>query len=96
VVEQGKSLHELASGFEMLPQTLVNVRLKQVADPFADLVLAAAFASAEQALKGKGRLLIRKSGTEPMIRVMVEGQDAAEVAQMAQELADLVRQQLGG
>ena len=80
----------------MLPQTLVNVRLKQVADPFADLVLAAAFASAEQALKGKGRLLIRKSGTEPMIRVMVEGQDAAEVAQLAQELADLVRQQLGG
>lgn len=96
MVEQGKSLHELASGFEMLPQTLVNVRLKQVADPFADLVLAAAFASAEQALKGKGRLLIRKSGTEPMIRVMVEGQDAAEVAQLAQELADLVRQQLGG
>ncbi len=96
MVEQGKSLHELVSGFDVLPQTLVNVRLKQVADPFANPVLAAAFASAEQTLKGKGRLLIRKSGTEPMIRVMVEGQDAAEVAQLAQELADLVRQQLGG
>lgn len=96
VVEQDKSLNELASGFEILPQTLVNVRLQQMADPFADPVLAAAFATAEQRLLGKGRLLIRKSGTEPMIRVMVEGQDAAEVAQMAQELADLVRQQLGG
>ena len=96
MVEQGKSLHELVSGFDVLPQTLVNVRLKQVADPFANPVLAAAFAQAEHALQGKGRLLIRKSGTEPMIRVMVEGKDAAEVAQMAQELADLVRQQLGG
>lgn len=96
VVEQGKNLYELRSGFEMLPQTLVNIRLKQMADPFADPVLAAAFAQAEQSLLGKGRLLIRKSGTEPMIRVMVEGQDAAEVAQLAQELADLVRQQLGG
>jgi len=96
VVEQGKSLHDLMSGFDVLPQTLVNVRLKQVADPFAHPVLATAFAQAEQALQGKGRLLIRKSGTEPMIRVMVEGKDASQVEQMAQELADLVRQQLGG
>lgn len=96
VVEQGKSLHELAAGFETLPQILVNVRLAKMADPFADPVLAAAFADAEQSLLGQGRLLIRKSGTEPMIRVMVEGKDAAQVSQLAHALADLVRQQLGG
>ncbi|MEY2862339.1 MAG: hypothetical protein RLY58_46 [Pseudomonadota bacterium] len=94
VVEQGKTLHELAQGMTVLPQALVNVRLAQMRDPFADDVLVDAFAQAERDLAGRGRLLIRKSGTEPMIRVMVEGESEAQVHGMAHALADLVRQQL--
>ena len=94
MVEQGKSLHELTTGMQILPQKLVNVRLAQMSDPFANTVLVDAFAQAERDLAGRGRLLIRKSGTEPMIRVMVEGESSSQVEQMAHQLADLVREQL--
>jgi len=60
-------------------------------DPFADEVLKEAFAKAEASLAGRGRLLIRKSGTEPMIRVMVEGENEVQVTKLANDLADLVR-----
>ena len=93
MVEQGKALHELVTGFELMPQILINVRLPQMIDPFAYPTLVAAFAQAEQQLAGRGRLLIRKSGTEPVIRVMVEGEDAAQVEQLAQQLADAIAAQ---
>ena len=54
--------------------------------------MVAAFEQAEQQLKGRGRLLIRKSGTEPVIRVMVEGDNVQEVEQLATTLADVIRQ----
>lgn len=94
MVEQGKSLAELAQGMQVLPQTLINVRLAAMRDPFADPILTAAFAAAEAKLAGRGRLLIRKSGTEPVIRVMVEGESAELVEQLATELAAQVRTQL--
>jgi len=70
---------------------LVNVRLDAMFDPYAVPALATEFEKAEQQLKGRGRLLIRKSGTEPVIRVMVEGDDLQEVTDLANHLADAVR-----
>lgn len=94
VVETGKSLSQLLTGYTQLPQTLVNVRLNQRQDPFAHHELAARFAKAEQVLAGRGRLLIRQSGTEPVIRVMVESDDKIECDAMARELADAIQQAL--
>ena len=91
MVEQGKSLHELVNGFKLLPNVLVNVHLSNMFDPYTVPALVTAFEQAEQQLKGRGRLLIRKSGTEPVIRVMVEGDDLQEVTSLANHLADLVK-----
>ncbi|MCW8038462.1 MULTISPECIES: phosphoglucosamine mutase [Acinetobacter] len=91
MVEQQKALHELTDGFQLLPNVLVNVRLSQMFDPYSVPALAAEFDKAEQQLKGRGRLLIRKSGTEPVIRVMVEGDQLDEVTALANHLADAVR-----
>ena len=93
LVEQETSLDELVKDFKLFPQVLENVRLAQMIDPFADPVLVAEFEKAEQQLKGRGRLLIRKSGTEPVIRVMVEGDNLDEVSQLAKHLANKIRQQ---
>lgn len=92
MVYQNKALHELVEGFELFPQILVNVRLEQMIDPFAIPALVEKFDQAEQQLQGRGRLLIRKSGTEPVIRVMVEGDQQAEVEQLANDLADAIKQ----
>ncbi len=91
MVEQKKALHELVEGFHLLPNVLVNVRLQQMFDPYAVPALVAEFDRAAAQLKGRGRLLIRKSGTEPVIRVMVEGDDLQEVTALANQLADSVR-----
>ena len=91
MVAQQKALHELTAGFNLLPNVLVNVRLSQMFDPYAVPALAAEFDKAEQQLKGRGRILIRKSGTEPVIRVMVEGEELEEVTALANHLAAAVR-----
>ena len=91
MVEQKKALHELVADFHLLPNVLVNVRLEAMFDPYAVPALTTEFEKAEQQLKGRGRLLIRKSGTEPVIRVMVEGDDLQEVTDLANHLADAVR-----
>lgn len=91
MVEKKKALHELVEGFHLLPNVLVNVRLQQMFDPYAVPALVAEFDRAAAQLKGRGRLLIRKSGTEPVIRVMVEGDDLQEVTALANQLADSVR-----
>jgi phosphoglucosamine mutase len=92
MVEQEQSLDELVKDFKLFPQVLENVRLEHMIDPFSDSVMLAAFEQAEQQLKGRGRLLIRKSGTEPVIRVMVEADDLAEVQQLAKHLAQVIRE----
>lgn len=91
MVEQKKALHELVEGFKLLPNVLVNVRLEAMFDPYSVPALVTEFEKAERQLKGRGRLLIRKSGTEPVIRVMVEGDDLNEVTQLANALAEAVR-----
>ena len=88
---QGRALSELVEGFDVLPQKLVNVRLSQMQDPYKHEELVAAFDKAQTTLEGRGRLLIRQSGTEPMIRVMVESDDEIECDVMANDLADLIK-----
>lgn len=93
VMAQSKqSLSELMKGYTQLPQKLVNVRLAQKQDPYTFPELANAFKAAEEKLTGRGRLLIRQSGTEPLIRVMVESDDEIECDMLANELAEKVRQ----
>ncbi len=92
---RGKALSDLTEGFEKLPQKLVNVRLSKMQDPFEHEELVAAFAKAQATLEGRGRLLIRQSGTEPMIRVMVESDDEIECDVLANDLADHIKVVLG-
>ena len=92
---RGKALSDLTEGFEVLPQKLVNVRLSQMQDPFEHEELVTAFDKARATLEGRGRLLIRQSGTEPMIRVMVESDDEIECDVMANDLADKIKTVLG-
>lgn len=92
---QGKALSALTEGFEVLPQKLVNVRLAKMQNPFENEELVAAFDKARATLEGRGRLLIRQSGTEPMIRVMVESDDEIECDVMANDLATHIKTLLG-
>ncbi|WP_426242572.1 phosphoglucosamine mutase [Psychrobacter sp. TWP2-1-2] len=92
---RGKALSDLTEGFEKLPQKLVNVSLSKMQDPFEHEELVAAFAKAQATLEGRGRLLIRQSGTEPMIRVMVESDDEIECDVLANDLADHIKAVLG-
>ena len=88
----GKSLEALASGFSPLPQVLVNVRIAKSFDLSAHPTIAEACRRVESELKGRGRLLLRPSGTEPVIRVMVEGDDSVAIDALADEVADAIRQ----
>jgi phosphoglucosamine mutase len=72
------------------PQRLLNVRVAERGDPCAIPAVTAAVQSAEVQLGARGRVLLRPSGTEPVIRVMVEGEDAAEVDALAQTIAKAV------
>lgn len=92
---RGRALSDLVEGFGVLPQKLVNVRLSEMKDPFEYPELVAAFDKARTTLAGRGRLLIRQSGTEPMIRVMVESDDEIECDVLANDLADQIKAVLG-
>ena len=91
----GATLPEACADLAMYPQKLVNVRLQAGFDWKADAGVKAAVASAEQALDGHGRVLLRPSGTEPLLRVMVEGPDAEAVAAHAGSIADAIRSATG-
>ncbi len=88
----GTDLQRLRAGVSKFPQVLVNVRFTARQDPLQDAGVQAAVRAAEQALDGRGRVLLRKSGTEPLIRVMVEGEQAALVERLAQQIARQVEQ----
>ncbi|MBB6521211.1 phosphoglucosamine mutase [Pseudoteredinibacter isoporae] len=94
VVEQGKSLHELKNGMNKLPQTMINVRRNKVIDLAENQNIQKAISAAETAMAGRGRVLLRPSGTEPVIRVMAEGEDSQLVGQLAQELAEVVEKEV--
>ena len=91
VCQQKKSLCELRQGMTMLPQILVNVHYAGEADPINAPNVLAAVDKVNAQLAGRGRVLLRKSGTEPLIRVMVEGPELDEVTKLANEIADTVK-----
>ncbi|MFT7558224.1 MAG: phosphoglucosamine mutase [Flavobacteriales bacterium] len=90
LVEGGKSLREANSVMVMLPQVMINVPVVNVIDFDSDVVVQAAIKAAELELAGSGRVLLRPSGTEPVVRVMVEGVDESLVARLAKELSVVV------
>jgi phosphoglucosamine mutase len=90
-VRSGRSLAELLEGVSLFPQTLINVRLEPGQNWAKNAGLAEETRRAEAELKGEGRVLIRASGTEPVLRVMVEARDEAQAKTTAQRLAQAVR-----
>ncbi len=95
VAHTGKSLQELASVMTRLPQSLVNVRGVRQDGVDSNEVVHAAVRAAEIDLAGSGRVLLRKSGTEPLVRVMVEAPTQERALSVANHLADVVRAELG-
>ncbi len=91
VQRTGQSLGELAEGLEMMPQTLINVRIERSFDWQAHEPLSRVRAEVERELADQGRILIRASGTEPLVRVMVEARSADLAEQAAQQLAGSLR-----
>ena len=90
--ETNKTLDEMRANLTLYPQVLINVTVKQKID-LSLFEVQKAVESAEKSLNGSGRVLLRASGTEPKIRVMVEGQDAALVQKLAEEIAVVIRAQ---
>ena len=88
VSRSGRTMAELLKELTLFPQTLINVRLKPGSDWKTNGALSAAQAAVKQELGDNGRVLIRPSGTEPLVRVMVEARDAAQAQRCAQRLAD--------
>lgn len=91
ICESGKSLTQLRKGITMLPQILVNVRFTGVNDPLQSDEVWQRVKEVEQELSGKGRVLLRKSGTEPLIRVMVEGPELNYITELANKIAEQVK-----
>ena len=91
MVQHRLSLNELASAVKLFPQELINVRFAGGANPLESEAVKAVAADVEKRLEGKGRILLRKSGTEPLIRVMVECEDGALAKQCAEEIAEAVK-----
>ncbi len=93
----GKKASELASIVEVLPQVLVNAKVKlENKDRYMEIPqIAEACKRLEEEFAGEGRVLIRPSGTEPLVRVMIEGKDKAVLKEKAQELADMIEELLG-
>ena len=90
MVKSGKTLHELKAGMNKYPQRMINVPVTRKVDLDSFPVVQDAVRSAEQRLAGRGRVLLRPSGTEPLVRVMVEGEDAEQVNEEADNLASIV------
>jgi len=87
----GKTLHELKKGMEKYPQILINVKISKKTNPDHNETIKKAVLDIENQLGDQGRVLLRASGTEPLIRVMVEGQNKTNVENYAQQLADIVK-----
>ncbi len=92
LVRQQQTLDEACGGMDIYPQTMINVPITRPLQLDSSPVLQDAIASAEAELGDSGRVLLRASGTEPLIRVMVEGQDADQVEKTASQLAQVVKQ----
>ncbi len=95
VRESGRPLHELAADLKVYPQILLNVRVRERADIEAIPEVRARLDTARTALDGRGRLVVRYSGTEPLLRVMAEGPEEGEVRALAENIVAAVRQAIG-
>jgi phosphoglucosamine mutase len=95
MADTGRELADLASQLVTYPQVLVNVRVKEKKDLRAVPAVAQAMDRVEERLAGHGRLLVRYSGTEPLLRVMLEGKDQHEIQGWAAEIANTVKEHLG-
>lgn len=91
----GKPLSQLAAAVHLYPQVLVNVRVRERRDLAEIVPFQKALLSHEAALNGAGRILVRYSGTEPLVRIMVEADDTAKVNDIAHELAEVLRSEVG-
>jgi phosphoglucosamine mutase len=91
----GRSLSELASDLVTYPQVLLNVRVREKKDLATVPAVAEAIARVESRVRGEGRVLVRYSGTEPLLRVMLEGRNQAQIDAWAQEIVDVVKEELG-
>jgi phosphoglucosamine mutase len=95
MAETGRELADLASELVSYPQVLVNVRVREKKDLASVPPIADAMADVERQLAGEGRLLVRYSGTEPLLRVMIEGKDQQQIQAWAAGIANAVREHLG-
>jgi phosphoglucosamine mutase len=93
--ERGRTLGELKTFMQKYPQRLVNVRMTPGFDPDGSAAVREAVDTVQAQLAGRGRVLLRKSGTEPLVRVMVEGADAGEVDHLCQQIAGAVQAAMG-
>ena len=91
MINTGQSLNELKSCMQKLPQIMINVKTDNAAAIVNNEQLQKAKKTADEKLAGRGRILLRPSGTEPLLRVMVEGEEVAQVQTIANELADMVK-----
>lgn len=94
MADTGEELSTLAGALVTYPQVLVNVRVKQKMDLEQVPAIASQLRKVEEQLSGNGRLLVRYSGTEPLLRIMLEGKDDAEIKLWADQIADVVRENL--
>jgi len=90
LVNCGESLSDLKKKMNKMPQTMINVRMAERQDISKDETVLSAVSRVEQELGKSGRVLLRPSGTEPVIRVMVEGEDSQQVSRLAGELSEVV------
>jgi phosphoglucosamine mutase len=95
MAETGRELGDLAAELVTYPQVLVNVRVREKKDLRSVPAVAAAMDRVERQLAGEGRLLVRYSGTEPLLRVMLEGRDQQQIQGWATDIANTVKQELG-
>jgi phosphoglucosamine mutase len=91
VRQSGKSLAELKAGMQIFPQTMINVRMSKRFDLKTSVLVQNALVEVENELAANGRVVLRASGTEPVVRVMIEGRDSVLVARLGQQLADTVK-----
>ena len=89
--QTGKSAAELTAGMHVFPQTMINVRMSRRFDLKASAPVQEALRAVEQELAADGRVVLRASGTEPVVRVMIEGRDAEQIQRLGQQLADTVK-----
>jgi len=94
MVYENKTLKELCQDIQKYPQHMINVRISKKSDPMQNDKIVSAIKAVEAELADTGRVLLRASGTEPVIRVMIEGEDQAQIEKLTKELADVVKNNL--